>query len=75
MARRGRNGSNVLFARNARQTGSRMLGVQNLVDVRVKPERGAVANVEVGGKWYWRGEVFVNGAWTSVGDLAASTMS
>jgi ribosomal protein S8E len=64
-------GLNVLVAHNARQRGSRTLGVQNLVDVRVKAERGDPGNVEAGGKRYWRVKVFVNGAWTSVSALTA----
>ncbi|KAJ9115525.1 hypothetical protein QFC22_005286 [Naganishia vaughanmartiniae] len=59
-------GLNVLVAHNARQRGSRELGVQNFVDVRVKPERGDVHYGEDAGKRYWRVKVFVNGAWRSL---------
>ncbi|KAJ9091431.1 hypothetical protein QFC21_007221 [Naganishia friedmannii] len=59
-------GLNVIVAHNARQRGSRSLGVQNLVDIRVKPEKGDARDGEEEGKRYWRVKVFVNGAWRSL---------
>jgi hypothetical protein len=62
-------GLNVLVTHNARQRGTRALGLQNFVDVRIKPEKGDVRNEEAGGKRYWRVKMFVNGAWRSVSTL------
>ncbi|KAJ9097859.1 hypothetical protein QFC19_006651 [Naganishia cerealis] len=59
-------GLNVLVAHNARQKGTRALGVCNFVDVKVKPEKSGGEDEGGDGRRYWRVKVFVNGAWRSL---------